>query len=105
MVPWINRQLFSEKRFTRNGLSRRTFMNNAGIARRQPLRVESTTCGLLESNRSSKAQQSDALCVRHVDMAWLGTVGAAGLFVDGWFKNGEGAHQTQPHIVGAGGRD
>jgi hypothetical protein len=29
-MKWINRQLFSEIRFTRNGLSRRTVMNNAG---------------------------------------------------------------------------
>ena len=29
----------------------------------------------------------------------------AGLFVDGWSKNEEGMHQTQPLVFGAGGRD
>ena len=51
------------------------------------------------------AKQSDTPGVRHVDTVWLGAVGTAGLLVERWSKNKVGAHQTQPLVSGAGGRD
>ena len=62
--------------------------------------MESTTLRVARiKSIAGTAQQSNVPCARQIDMAWLGAIGAAGLSVDGWSKNGGGTHQTQPLVL------
>ena len=74
-------------------------MNNTGCSTPTSPGGINNTAGRSDQIARGDAQQSNAPRVRHVDIAWLGAVGAAGLFVDGWSKNGGGSHQTQPLVL------